>query len=754
MTTPKQPEAPTTRTQLERGLSITQKLVALILLTSGAIVAVLTGYFLSQQLQASELALERKAATYGRLVSKEVASAIAFDDQETAREVFDSMAQDQDIESMLLLTASGSTLYAHGAPGAWISAARGGVSEQRVLHLPDKLAVVSPVVSAEGPRGTLVIELSTRALAENNRRLMRTALVVAALSLALGALFAFAIARSLGRRLGKIGAVASAVSEGDLSHAPVEVVGGDEIARLAHGFNIMLTHIQTLVQQIRTNAESEQARLESLVDARTHALNRRNADMRMVLDNVDQGFVGVDRKGKLSPERSARVDAWLGAPEEGETLFSWIDRNFAGKGDYFRVAWDGLSEDWMPLEMRLDQLPQELNTADRSLAFAYKPVMEGEELDKVLVVISDMTALRAKRRAEEEEQELGVVVRKLLADRAGFRDFVAEADELVSAIAAPNQSWQHMRHLHTLKGNAAIFGLSSLARICHDIESSVQERAGDVTEDEVQLLNGTWTRVKDKVVMLTESRRDAIEVLRSDYQQLVLAVDRSLPPPHVRALLDSWLLEPVDARLARLGEYARVLAERLNKKPIEVELDAGGVRLDPRAWTPFWQALVHVIRNALDHGLETAEERAAGHKSGPGRLTLRARLAHNEFQLDVEDNGRGIDWDQVARVARNRGLPHSTPEELREALWADGLSTRDHATDTSGRGVGLSAVKHVCAGTGATIRIRSEPGRGTCFSFSWKVDEARRPKRTASITPANDQLVDNGRTKQKYVESA
>ncbi|MEY4582725.1 MAG: hypothetical protein RL701_7428, partial [Pseudomonadota bacterium] len=223
-----------------RGASLTSKLVALIVLTSTVIVAALTTYFLRQQIDDSRAALQRKATTYGHLVAKSVASAIAFDDQETAREVFDSMAQDRDLEALLLLTAKGTTLYARGAPGAWAAAAEGGVLEQRVVDLGDRIGVVSPVVSAEGPRGTLVLELSTRELVANEQRMMRTAALVAGLSLLFGAALAFAIARSLHRRLAAISGVATAVTAGDLSHAPVAVSGNDEITLLGRAFNAML----------------------------------------------------------------------------------------------------------------------------------------------------------------------------------------------------------------------------------------------------------------------------------------------------------------------------------------------------------------------------------------------------------------------------------------------------------------------------------------------------------------------------------
>ena len=139
-------------------VSIAQKLVALNVLISGALVPLLTSYFLNQQLHASRGALEQKAAAYGRLASKEVASAIAFDNQAIARETFDSLAQDEDIDGLVLMTSTGRILYAHGSPGPWNEHAKRGVVEQRLFDLGDRPAVVTTLASAEGPRGTLVIE--------------------------------------------------------------------------------------------------------------------------------------------------------------------------------------------------------------------------------------------------------------------------------------------------------------------------------------------------------------------------------------------------------------------------------------------------------------------------------------------------------------------------------------------------------------------------------------------------------------------
>jgi HAMP domain-containing protein/HPt (histidine-containing phosphotransfer) domain-containing protein len=710
-------------------VSITYKLLGLIGLTTGAVVLFLVIYFPAQQIAASHADLQRKAATYGVLVSRQVAPAIAFDDRETAREIFEAVAQDEDVESLELITSKGEVLHAHGVPGAWAENAKQGVQKQVLVEPEGRIGVVAPVVSAEGPRGTLVIELSTQNLEDQKARITRTAMIAGATALVLGMLIAFLIARSLGRRIGSIADTASAVAAGDLDRPLVVDRGHDEITVLAAAFNAMLSQIRSLFAQIKASAEEEQARLGALVRERTHELDTRNQAMRLVLDNVDQGFVGVSLRGQLSPERSAILDRWLGVPKPDDTLFTYIDKTFPGKGDYFRVAWDALGEDWMPLEMRLDQLPSELEHGELHLGFAYQPIFDGAELSRILVIVTDMTPVVEKRRAEEEERELVAVVRKLLADQSGFEEYFREANELVRSMqTGAGDHVSRLRTLHTLKGNSAIFGVESMVRLCHELEGRMQASGSELSVTDVDRLTATWARVRERVSVLLNSRdAETIQIRRVDLQRVVANVNSGWPASQITAVLRSWELESVEPRLRRVADYGRGLAARLEKNPIDIRVEPNDVRLDGDAWSEFWHALVHVMRNAIDHGIESPEERAAVKKPEVAVVALRSRLEGGRLTVEIEDQGRGIDWERVAAVARERGLPSSTHEQLVDALFADGLSTREQASETSGRGVGLSAVREACLRTGGEIEISSTPGRGTLFSFGWSVDANGRP---------------------------
>ena len=181
----------------------------------------------------------------------------------------------------------------------------------------------------------------------------------------------------------------------------------------------------------------------------------------------------------------------------------------------------------------------------------------------------------------------------------------------------------------------------------------------------------------------------------------------------------------------RLADQARQLATGLGKG-VEVITQGNGVRLDRRRWAPFWPALVHLLRNALDHGIEAPEERERVGKERAGNLALVARETGDRIVIEVSDDGRGIDWERVRALATKRGLAASTDQDLIAALFGGGLSTKNEATIYSGRGAGLSACYWACHEMGGTLTASSQPGQGATFRFSIPSDESMAPRLTSA----------------------
>jgi two-component system chemotaxis sensor kinase CheA len=171
-----------------------------------------------------------------------------------------------------------------------------------------------------------------------------------------------------------------------------------------------------------------------------------------------------------------------------------------------------------------------------------------------------------------------------------------------------------------------------------------------------------------------------------------------------------------------LGKYARALAARLGKAEPRVEIADGGLLVDGKRAAPLFASLVHLVRNAIDHGFETPAERAASGKQGDAVLSLRASVEDGEAIIAIQDDGRGVDWERVRERARARGLPASSRSELAAALFSDEFSTRDQASHISGRGVGLAAVQAAVTRMSGRALVESELGHGTIFRLRVAAD--------------------------------
>jgi signal transduction histidine kinase len=704
------------------GLSIFQKLLLLLLSLIFVTVALPAVYLSARQLSRMQMLLELKAEMYARLVGKQVESAVAFNDKETAREVFESIVQDAELVSVTLFTGDGGVLQSYGQISPSVLSTHAMATRAEVIVMADRVAAVTPVMSLEGPHGALVLELSTQRLKTGRADVLAQALVAGALALFVGAAGAFWIARSLGNRLEAIARVAGIVAQGRLDEPELDDIGRDEIGSVAAAFNAMLQQLRTLINQIQRGALEEQRRLGQLVAERTSELDTRNADMRLVLDHVGQGFVMLGRDAKMSRERSAILERWLGPAPPSDAFADYLGVASPRVGEWFQLGWEAVIDGALPLDLALDQLPKSLTLGQRVLDIAYRPIVTARgELERVLVVLSDLTPELERSRAEADERELTLLGTRLINDRDSIVEFRAEVEALLGDLGSSSDTDSLRRWLHTLKGSTSLYGVDSMAALCHELEEQLNE-PGAPTAGIVAPLVQRWAALRTKLDPLLETQSGRIQIEVDEYEALLAAIEQGAPRALIQRTLADWRLEPVHARLARLAEHAERLAERLDKAPIEVHIDAGKLRLAREPWGEFWSAAVHVVRNAVDHGLEDPDERRRLGKRVPAQIELAAWLDGAHFVLEFKDDGRGVDWSSVAAEARANGLPADTKEDLLEALFASGISTRTTATDVSGRGVGLDVLRAACRRSGGAIEVESQRGQGTTFRCSWPIE--------------------------------
>jgi two-component system, chemotaxis family, sensor kinase CheA len=463
--------------------------------------------------------------------------------------------------------------------------------------------------------------------------------------------------------------------------------------------------------------------LEKIVTARTSELDARNREMRLVLDTVDQALVMVGRDGVMGAERSAILDVWFGTSREHSRFVDFLRTVDPLVADSFEFGFDQLLDGYMPIEVTLAQLPSRISKSGRTYGISYTPIFQGADLARLLVVVSDVTSELERARLEAEQSEVVRVFDRIVADRAGFIEFCEETEDLISSITDPASGCDLRtlkRALHTLKGNSMIFGVQTVAEVCHAIESSLEEEQRPPSPAERAQLAGTWTRLKSKLrSVLDQDAARRIEIEPTEFHELLAAAVRDAP--RLAQLIADLKLEPTARRLNRVAEQARRISDRLGKGEIKVELDDQTLRIDPVRWQRFWSVFVHVVRNAVDHGLEFPDERAQVGKA-PGMLKLKTAIDRHEFVISVSDDGRGIAWDIVRERALAQGIPAATHEDLEVALFHDGLSTKSEITEYSGRGVGLAVVREACAAHGGRVRVISAPGTGSTFEFRFPIE--------------------------------
>lgn len=528
-----------------------------------------------------------------------------------------------------------------------------------------------------------------RAFRELSLRIFEVSLVVA---LSAMALCIFLARRFIVRPLRTLSRAARALEAGQPAILPAGA--RDEIGQLAQRFS----------------------RMAGAIAAREQAIAQKNETMRLVLENVGQGFLTLDESGAIVGQHSSVTTAWFGEPTPGQKLWELLKPHDPEQSEWLELVWANIGAAHMPLALCIEQLPRRFGAGGRTYDFEFRPMLhDRESLAQMVLVVSDVTDLVARERAEEEQRELVAVLNRLIGDRAGFRAFYEEATRTVRAIenAREPDLTALLRGVHTLKGNAALFEMRSVASACVCIEQEASAR-GQVSLEVRAALAAAFARIARVVDGYLGEGAPTLELSEAEYGELLAAIDAREPYARLRDRLASFADEPVTRALMRLSERMHVLSRRLGKgDAVRIEVRPSTLRLPPALLGQLAAALLHLAHNAIDHGVEGSEERAQSDKPSPARIVLSAEREGGDIVVRIADDGRGIDWARVRARARERGLPADTQAALERALFSDGLTTAREVSEVSGRGVGLAAATQLIEEIGARLTLHSEAGRGT-----------------------------------------
>lgn len=446
-------------------------------------------------------------------------------------------------------------------------------------------------------------------------------------------------------------------------------------------------------------------------------IQAREESLRLVLDSTGDALIPIDAAGRIVDGASTRTTEWLPAAVAGAPYWEALSPDDHDTALRMEMDFEQLVDGFMPAEVTLSQMLDRLTVGDRVLSLEYRQIGDEDTPSGYLIVASDITAHLAAEQAEALAHERQVVLTRALNDREAFTNFLNEADALLRRALSPDRGQrERLRDLHTIKGNVSLYGFVRMAKAVHALEDRIRDEADLDVLAEIAALQEAWTEQVDEIcAVLGAEQREGLWISEPELHQHLQALAGGEDHEVLLLRVRQWQHEPVTRRVDELGRHIERLSTKLSKDVSVVASVDPTLRLPGARFRELWNSLVHVVRNAVDHGIEDAETRTAAGKPAAGEIHLSARRQGPLFVLTISDDGGGIDFGALRSKALRNGT--ALPEEPSDLLWLDGLSARDEVSELSGRGVGMSAVKAAVTELGGSITVSTSRGMGTQFHF-------------------------------------
>ena len=418
----------------------------------------------------------------------------------------------------------------------------------------------------------------------------------------------------------------------------------------------------------------------------------------------------------------------------------------------------GLLANGQPVETAVEEIAQSDDRADE-VEESTEEISEGSDLEadasqnKEVAVLSNETASatnadseesaaseqsKFNRRATPRNQstqylrvpldrldDLVKLVGEMIVNRSAFHQRLGDFESRIGEMGSAVERFRSLVHdvetryaVEALKVRKTEFGGGVEGLLRSRGRNSAMDRGMDSLEfdryNEFHLLARTLSETTNDVSLLSGEFKN----LLGDFETL-LGRQQRLNRDAQDGLMNIRMV-PVSSIVNRLDRTVRSVSAKLSKK-VNLVVDGEQTELDKTVLEEIIDPLQHLIRNALDHGVETPEQRAAAGKSETAQLTIEALNQGTQVTIRVTDDGRGIDVEKVRRLAIERGLVSEnkelSDEQVYDLLFTPGFSTADSLTDVSGRGVGMDVVREAVQRLKGTIRVESRSGEGSTFTI-------------------------------------
>ncbi len=477
----------------------------------------------------------------------------------------------------------------------------------------------------------------------------------------------------------------------------------------------------------------------------------RTAAIRDLMDNTGQGFLSFGTDYKINKEYSKACESFFQRPifdlDVLEVLFGGTETNIESIKELFVMVFSDITD----LEMLKEMIPREIQINDLNLSLDYKhikPVDQTSEA-KIMVILTDVTREKNLAQQIQVDEERKTIIVKIALDKDGFVQFLRELETLYKSIydllviedLDKIDVDALFRYFHTIKGGCASYGFKKLAHSAHEIESGLEPlRKGksQITKEQVDEVKEQTQKLEEMLhshleelneILPPEERNTDVRYYRVAEEKILHLesfLTKAIGQDHISQIkyeIEALCRQPVASVFRKYASSAEELSLRMNKE-VDVKLLGTQLEVSYNRFEMVFSTLIHLVRNSVDHGLETPAVRTMLGKTETGSLTIEAQRINGSVVIRISDDGAGIDPVVIKDVAIKKGLvDEKTANEYGEneaidLIFAPGFSTNEEVTDISGRGVGMDALKSAVEDLNGNINVITQINKGTTFEVS------------------------------------
>ena len=486
--------------------------------------------------------------------------------------------------------------------------------------------------------------------------------------------------------------------------------------------------------------------LEKMVEARTAEVNRANKMLSAIMNSLGQGFLVFDKEGLCGDIYTKACETILETQPKGKKITDVLKLDEAKASEFSSWA-KAMFEELLPFESLLELgLKQFDHSEGKQIKLEYFPIRNSDNLIEYMVLVAtDNTSEHLANLALEKEKQYTQLILRVVKNKNQFLNFLSSTqlkiDNLLTETSdIEKNSKNAFRMLHTIEGEAGLFGAMSISMIARKAQEIIEPIKSSNRSESIKDISKSYT---DEIKGLNLCFADFKESNQELFTRLGLYGDKKIEieEAEIRKFLDlikvngdktllkefqsRFLKKTVEDMLSHYNELIYNMSKQLNKEVSAIDFRGGGVLVLEDKFIKLFETFVHIFKNTMDHGMLSPEEREGRGKERAGLVWIECEKVIKgklEFLvINVKDDGEGIDPEKIKNKL-NSNFPdldtsEMNSEEIIQKIFLPGFSSRDIVSKFSGRGVGLDAVKTEVDNLSGEIRVDSVIGLGTTFEI-------------------------------------